>query len=105
MYRCPPGCGGPLIKTIVFIHGAWVTPLCWERFIPYFEVRGYRCIAPAWPGKDRPIDEIRRDPSALAGLGVGEIVHQVIEESAHLFNSTMNAAAFTRSRDSNCMYT
>ena len=74
MYRCPPGCGGPLIKTIVFIHGAWVTPLCWERFIPYFEERGYRCIAPAWPGKDRPIDEIRRDPSALAGLGVGEIV-------------------------------
>ncbi len=62
------------MRTIVFIHGAWVTPLCWERFIPYFEERGYRCIAPARPGKDRPIEEIRRDPSALAGLGVGEIV-------------------------------
>ena len=61
-------------RTIVFIHGAWVTPLCWERFIPFFEAKGYRCIAPAWPGKDRPVEAIRSDPSPLAGLGVGEIV-------------------------------
>jgi pimeloyl-ACP methyl ester carboxylesterase len=63
-----------MTRTIVFIHGAWVTPLCWERFIPFFEAKGYRCIAPAWPGKDRPIEAIRAHPSPLAGLGVGEIV-------------------------------
>ncbi|MEA2675102.1 MAG: hypothetical protein QOI92_2294 [Chloroflexota bacterium] len=63
-----------MTRTIVFIHGAWVTPLCWEQFIPFFEAKGYRCIAPAWPGKDRPIEAIRADPSPLAGLGVGEIV-------------------------------
>ena len=61
-------------KTIVFVHGAWVTPLCWEKFIPFFEAKGYTCLAPAWPGKDRPVEDIRRDPSALAGLGIGEIV-------------------------------
>ncbi len=59
---------------IVFIHGAWVTPLCWEPFISFFGERGYECLAPAWPGKDRPVEEIRRDPSPLAGLGVEEIV-------------------------------
>ncbi len=63
-----------MTRTIVFLHGAWVTPLCWEKFIPFFEARGYRCVAPAWPGKDRPIEAIRADPSPLAGLGVGEIV-------------------------------
>lgn len=63
-----------MTRTIVFIHGAWVTPLCWEKFVPFFEARGYRCLAPAWPGKDRPIDAIRADPSPLAGLGIGEIV-------------------------------
>ncbi len=61
-------------RTIVFIHGAWVTPLCWERMLPWFEAEGYRCIAPAWPGKDRPVEAIRADPSPLAGLGIGEIV-------------------------------
>lgn len=63
-----------MTQTIVFIHGAWVTPACWDRFIPFFEARGYRCLAPAWPGKDRPIEEIRADPSPLVGLGIGEIV-------------------------------
>jgi len=62
-------------KTIVFIHGAWVTPLCWDQFIPFFESKGFKCVAPAWPFKDRPIEELRQNPSAgLATLGVGEIV-------------------------------
>jgi pimeloyl-ACP methyl ester carboxylesterase len=61
-------------RTIVFIHGAWVTPACWDDFVGFFEARGYRCLAPAWPGKDRPVEQIRADPSPLAGLGVGEIV-------------------------------
>jgi pimeloyl-ACP methyl ester carboxylesterase len=61
--------------TIVFIHGAWVTPQCWEKMQRYFQARGYTCLAPTWPHKDRPIDELRRTPPpALAGLGVTEIV-------------------------------
>lgn len=63
-----------MMKTIVFIHGAWVTPSCWDRFIGYFGGRGYACQAPAWPGKDRSVDEIRRDPTSLVGLGITEIV-------------------------------
>jgi non-heme chloroperoxidase len=61
-------------RTIVLIHGAWMTPLCWEQFTGYFEGLGYPVLAPAWPGKDRPVQEIRQDPSALAGLGMQEIV-------------------------------
>ena len=66
---------GALSTTIVFIHGAWVTPRCWDQFIPFFEELGYKCLAPAWPGKDRSVGEIRRDPSRLAGLGIAEIVN------------------------------
>jgi pimeloyl-ACP methyl ester carboxylesterase len=61
-------------QTVLFIHGGWVTPACWDRFVSYFESRGYRCLAPAWPGKDRSVEAIRADPSPLAGLGIGEIV-------------------------------
>ena len=63
-----------MTPTIVFIHGAWVTPSCWDPFRTYFEERGYECIAPAWPGKDRPVEAIRDDPSPLIGLGIAEIV-------------------------------
>ena len=62
-------------KTIVFIHGAWMTPLCWEKFIPFFEAKGFRCLAPAWPYDERPIAELRASPTPeFAKLGILEIV-------------------------------
>jgi len=63
-----------MTPTVVFVHGGWVTPRCWDPFVSYFEARGYRCLAPAWPGKDRPVEAIREDPTPLAGLGILQIV-------------------------------
>ncbi len=34
-------------KTIVFIHGLFVTPKCWNEWRAYFEKQGYTCYAPA----------------------------------------------------------
>lgn len=60
--------------TIILMHGLWMTPLSWEDWVDRYMSRGYHVIAPAWPGLDREIPDIRRDPSSLAGLGVTEIV-------------------------------
>jgi alpha-beta hydrolase superfamily lysophospholipase len=63
-----------MAKTIVLIHGAWMTPLCWEGFVRRYEARGYRCLAPAWPYDDRPVPELRRSPAPeLASVGFGEL--------------------------------
>ena len=48
-------------KTIVFIHGMYMTPLCWEHWIERFQAKGYRCLAPAWPGRDKPIEQQRKN--------------------------------------------
>lgn len=62
-------------KIVVFIHGAWVTPLCWEKFIPFFEAKGFQCLAPSWPCDERPISELRASPDPeLAKVGISEIV-------------------------------
>jgi non-heme chloroperoxidase len=64
-----------LKPTIVLIHGLWMTPLCWEDWITRFQAAGYTVIAPGWPGvDDRTPEEIRKDPSKLAGLTIHEIV-------------------------------
>jgi pimeloyl-ACP methyl ester carboxylesterase len=64
-----------LIKDIVFIHGAWVTPQSWGPFAEYFAERGYRTHTPAWPGKASPVQSQQTNPSLdLHGLGMGEIV-------------------------------
>src|SRR5436190_5780403 len=62
-------------KTVVFLHGAWMNPLCWDKFTGFFESRGYRCLAPAWPYKDQSVADLKRNPPAALGtLGITEIV-------------------------------
>jgi pimeloyl-ACP methyl ester carboxylesterase len=66
-------------KTIVLIHGMFMTPLCWEKWIPYYESKGYKVVAPAWPGRDKSVDELRKahPDSDLAKLKLGDIVEHV----------------------------
>jgi non-heme chloroperoxidase len=61
--------------TIVLIHGLWMTPLSWEEWIPYFEAKGYKVIAPGWPGiDDRTPEQVRADPEPIAKIGIDTIV-------------------------------
>jgi pimeloyl-ACP methyl ester carboxylesterase len=59
---------------IVLIHGLWLTPRSWEGWMQRFEAAGREVVAPPWPRMDRDVEELRRDPSVLNGLGVTEIV-------------------------------
>ncbi|MGH8427504.1 MAG: hypothetical protein ACRES7_05920 [Gammaproteobacteria bacterium] len=60
-------------KTIVLIHGLWMTPRSWNLFRGHYEARGYKVLATAWPRMSGEVEAIRRDPSALACLGLVEI--------------------------------
>lgn len=61
-------------RTILLIHGLWVTPRSWESFQRYYEAAGYRVIAPAWPGIKGEVEEMQRDPSSFNGIGADNVV-------------------------------
>ncbi len=65
-------------KSIVFIHGMYMNNLCWEHWIEFFQKRGYKCLAPAWPGRDQETAELRkRHPDAKLGeLTLTSVVNQ-----------------------------
>ena len=66
-------------QTIVFVHGMYMTPLCWEHWVAYFGTKGYSCFAPAWPGRDPPVDVLRKrhpDPQ-LGRLTLGDVVRDL----------------------------
>lgn len=69
------GKAGP--KTIVLIHGFWVTPRSWEHWIPHYESRGYKVIAPAYPGFDVEVEALNADPSAIKALKVPEVIDKL----------------------------
>jgi pimeloyl-ACP methyl ester carboxylesterase len=61
-------------RTIVLIHGMWMTPLSWEHWASRYRERGHNVLAPAWPGLDKEPEELRRDPSPLRDLSITDAV-------------------------------
>lgn len=52
-----------LAKSVVFITGTFISHTCWDEWIAYFEQQGYQCLAPAWPHKALPSEELRNRPA------------------------------------------
>jgi pimeloyl-ACP methyl ester carboxylesterase len=65
--------------TIVLIHGFWVTPRSWEHWIEHYEAKGYRVVAPAYPGFDVEVESLNRDPSPIEALTVPMVVERLEE--------------------------
>src|SRR5919199_2426257 len=55
-------------RTIVLIHGLWLTPRSWEHWKERYEARGHQVIAPAWPGMEPEVEALRAEPAALTQL-------------------------------------
>jgi len=71
------------VTTIVLIPGLWMTALCWENWVKHYTDKGYRVIAANWPGMEGGIEQLRRDPSSFASLGLNDVVdhyEQIIRE-------------------------
>lgn len=64
-----------MVKDIVLVHGAWVTPRSWDPFRRPFEAAGYEVHAPTWPYLDRMtlLDAQCALPDGFGGLTLGRI--------------------------------
>ncbi|EHK49448.1 uncharacterized protein TrAtP1_010672 [Trichoderma atroviride] len=61
-------------RTVLLIHGLWMTPLSWENWIRHLEAKGFNVLAPGWPGVDsRTPQQIREDPKPMANKSIDEI--------------------------------
>jgi pimeloyl-ACP methyl ester carboxylesterase len=62
---------------VVFIHGMFMTSLCWEDWLEVFESSGRSVTAFEWPHREAPVAELRArhpDPD-LGRLTLSRIVH------------------------------
>lgn len=60
--------------TIVLIHGFWVTPRSWEAWIEHYEKRGFRVIAPAYPGFEVEVEALNADSAPVQAVTIAGIV-------------------------------
>ena len=68
---------GSAPDTIVLIHGFWVTPRSWEHWIDHYEARGFRVLAPAYPGFEVEVEALNADPSPIEALTVPAIIEHL----------------------------
>jgi len=69
--------GSTTPDTIVLIHGFWVTPRSWEHWITRYQQRGYRVLAPAYPGFEVEVEALNADPSPIEAVTVPAIIEHL----------------------------
>ncbi len=62
-------------KTIVLIHGAWLTSASWAGFKARYEAAGFKVVTPAWPWLDHSAAELNAgvDPG-FTKLNLSDVV-------------------------------
>ncbi|MBE8725941.1 alpha/beta hydrolase [Flavobacterium hungaricum] len=67
-------------KTIVFITGAFISHLCWEKWIVFFESHGYKTTAPPWPYKNESPPVLRKkDTAKIISNRLGDLLDYYTE--------------------------
>lgn len=62
--------------TIAFIHGAFITKRSWDHWVARFEELGHACVAIPFPGRDRPVADLKQDrhDPVLAALTLPDVI-------------------------------
>ncbi len=64
---------------VVFIHGLWLLPNCWERWATVFEDAGYAALTPGWPDDPETVEEAKAHPEVFARKTIGQIATRYAE--------------------------
>lgn len=64
---------------VVFIHGLWLLPSSWQRWVDLFEEAGFAPLAPGWPDDPETVEAARANPGAFAGKGVVQVADHFAE--------------------------
>jgi non-heme chloroperoxidase len=62
---------------VVFVHGLWLLPSSWNRWVTVFEDAGYVALTPSWPDDPETVAEANANPEVLAGKTIGQVADHV----------------------------
>lgn len=61
------------LQPVVFVHGLWLLPSSWDRWMELFEAAGFIAIAPGWPDDPATVGEANSHPETLAHKTIGMV--------------------------------
>jgi non-heme chloroperoxidase len=63
----------------VFVHGLWLLPSSWDRWVGLFESAGYSAVAVGWPDDPESVEQAKAHPEVFAHKSVGQIADHVAD--------------------------
>src|SRR5215475_8454504 len=67
------------LTPVVFVHGLWLLPSSWDRWVKLFEEAGYVTLTPGWPDDPETVEEAKEHPEVFADKSVGQIADHFAE--------------------------
>ena len=67
------------LQPVVFIHGLWLLPSSWDRWMTVFEEAGYATVNPGWPDDPETVEEANAHPEVFAHKTVGQVADHYAE--------------------------
>src|SRR5881398_1033012 len=64
---------------VVFIHGLWLLPSSWDRWVEVFDAAGYAALTPGWPDDPETVEAAKAHPEVFAGKSIGDVVEHYSE--------------------------
>ncbi len=61
------------LRPVVFVHGLWLLPSSWDRWMTLFESAGFTALAPGWPDDPETVSVANAHPEVFAGKSVGDV--------------------------------
>ena len=72
------------LQPVMFIHGLWLLPSSWARWVEVFEAAGYAALAPGWPDDPETAAEANAHAEVMAGKTIGEVADHFSEAARQL---------------------
>jgi non-heme chloroperoxidase len=60
-------------RSVVFVHGLWLLPGSWDRWVKLFEGAGYAALSPGWPDDPDTVQEAKEHPEVFAKKSIGQV--------------------------------
>ena len=58
---------------VVFVHGLWLLPSSWDRWMQVFDEAGYTALRPGWPDDPETVEQANAHPEVFAHKTVGQV--------------------------------
>ena len=91
--------------TILLVHGFWVTPRSWENWIAHYEAKGYKVIAPAYPGFEVEVESLNEDDTPIVDARVPAIIENFENAIKDLDRRRSSSATRPAARSRRCCST